>query len=110
MENDVPIPDDKPIHLGTPNYPEPAYTAPLPAIPTRDEESEITHLREYWKVIVTRRFSILAIAATILMITVFSTFRETPIYRATVRVQIDRENAKVLSFDNIYELETGDDD
>src|SRR6266705_5053578 len=110
MENDGMLPDDKPVHIGRGRYPEPAYTAPVAPLVTRDEQSELTHLREYWKVILARRYSILAIAATVVLYVLISTMRETPIYRATAVVQIDKENAKVLAFDNLDEIQAGEDD
>ena len=110
MENDGMLPDDKPVHIGRGRYPEPAYTAPVAPLVTRDEQSELTHLREYWKVILARRYSIMAIAATVVLFVLISTMRETPIYRATAVVQIDKENAKVLAFDNLYEIQAGEDD
>src|SRR5690242_4334242 len=112
MEHDANPPQDKLVQIGKEHYREPGYY-PVPAaaaVPTREEEGELTHLREYWKTIITRRYSIAAIAVTVLLFVLISTFKETPIYRATARVQIDRENAKVLAFDNMYELEAGDDD
>src|SRR6266581_1791215 len=110
MENDGMLPDDKPVNIGRGRYPEPAYTAPVLPVVTRDEQSELTHLREYWKVILARRYSIMAIAATVVLFVLISTMRETPVYRATAVVQIDKENAKVLAFESLYEVQAGEDD
>jgi capsular exopolysaccharide synthesis family protein len=65
---------------------------------------------EYWRVIVSRRWVILAILATVVTVTLIYSLKATPIYRATSTVQIDRENPNILSFKDVYELESSADD
>src|SRR5262245_4522326 len=103
--------DDKPVHVPTVRYPELAYPeirltagGPEPSEPTD------LHLRDYWRVIVARRWTIYAIVATTVLITMIATYKQTPIYRATATNQIDRENANVLNFKDVYKIQTQTDD
>src|SRR5215469_8966804 len=65
---------------------------------------------DYWRVIVARRWTILAILLTVVTNTIIYTFKQTPIYQATASIQIDKENPNILSFKDVYQIETADDD
>ena len=67
------IPFDEPYQLPPP----PGYTyAPY------QEEKEV-HLRDYWKVIVKRRWIIIALFLIVLIATAVGTFTMKPVYRGT---------------------------
>jgi capsular exopolysaccharide synthesis family protein len=55
----------------------------------RRSEAEV-HLRDYWFLILKRRWLIVAVLATVLAITTVATLLQTPQYRATTLVQVDR--------------------
>jgi succinoglycan biosynthesis transport protein ExoP len=78
-------------------------------VPPNDEEQEI-HLLDYWRVITVRRWTILAIVLTAVTVTAISTFQQVPVYRATARLQIDRESSNVLSFQDVYAIDSSTDD
>lgn len=102
--------EEKPIHVPRPKYPELMYTTgDVPALGT-DRTEDTTHLLDYWRVILSRRWTILAVFLTIVTVTFVYTFKQTPIYEAQVSIQIDRENSNVLTFQDIYEVETTTDD
>ena len=103
--------DDKPVHIPKTRYPELTYPE-IRLSPTVLEHhgSSDLHLRDYWRVIVARRWTIYAILATTVLITMIGTYKQTPIYRATATIQIDRENANVLNFKDVYEIQTQTDD
>src|SRR5438876_8370222 len=73
---------------------------PLPAIP----ESYVsitqreTTLRDYWLILIKRRWTIIAFASVILILTTIFTFKTTPIYDAVARIAINRENSDALPF------------
>jgi uncharacterized protein involved in exopolysaccharide biosynthesis len=103
--------DDKPVHVPTTRYPDLIYPEiRLPATSVEQHESSDLHLRNYWRVVVARRWTIYAVLATTVLVTMIATYKQTPIYRATATIQIDRENANVLSFKDVYEIQTQTDD
>jgi len=50
----------------------------------------------YWRIFIKRRWLILAILSAVVIIGAVKTLLETPLYSATVRLQIDREPAKIV--------------
>jgi succinoglycan biosynthesis transport protein ExoP len=94
-----------------PQYPEPQHPAPQHDVfgyPGEDEDT--IHLRDYWRVLVVRRWTILAVLLTVVTITAIQTYKQVPIFQATTRIQIDRENPNILAFQDVYEIESTTDD
>ncbi len=60
------------------------------------EEREI-HLREYYRVIVKRRYTFLTIFIALFVITVIATFSTTPVYEATTKVLIQKPKPSNLA-------------
>src|SRR6516225_5009682 len=103
--------EDKPVHVGRDKYPELTYPPTLVASTGSDlNEEEAIHLMDYWRVIVARRWTIFAILATVVVVTIVYTFKQTPIYQATASIQIDKENPNILSFKDVYQIESSTDD
>jgi len=68
------------------------------------EESSID-LREYLHIIKKRRWAIITVLIiTVSIVAIASLFME-PTYKATAVIQIERENSKVLSFEEIYAID-----
>src|SRR5918992_5706268 len=102
----------------------PESTTPLPyrnAVPAERPASDIKpseppyiesgsdealNLRDYWRVLVKRKWTILIFFIIAVAITAVSTFLMTPLYRATVILQIDREAPKVVQFGAVDPVET----
>jgi capsular exopolysaccharide synthesis family protein len=74
------------------------------------EDDDAIHLRDYWRVLIVRRWTILAVLLTVVTITAIQTYKQIPIYQATTRIQIDRENPNILAFQDVYEIESTTDD
>ena len=77
------------------------YTPPTEGPPPylhAPEEPERISLLDYWRVIVKRRWIILSFTLAVLLITAIATWKATPIYRATINLQIDPEQQSVLPF------------
>ena len=94
-----------------PEYPQIQHLSPQHEIfgyPGEDEEA--VHLLDYWRVILIRRWTVMAVLATIVAFAAIYTFRQVPVYRATARIQIDRENPNILSFQDVYAIESVTDD
>lgn len=73
----------------------------LEAAYTESGSDEVLNLREYWRVFVKRKWTILTPFIITVAITATSTFLMTPIFRATVVLQIDREAPQVVKFDAV---------
>ncbi len=58
-------------------------------------------LRDYLRVLVRRRWTIIAIFFLVAIITAVNTFSEIPIYQASARIVIERENPNILSIQEV---------
>ncbi|MGJ0533706.1 GumC family protein [Methylocystis sp.] len=65
-------------------------------------------LREYWRILNKRKTLIASIAAAFLAIGLIWTLMQTPLYTATVRLQIERNVAKIVESGNVTPTETFD--
>src|SRR6185369_4009056 len=72
--------------------------------------AESANLRHYWHIILERRWLVITAFFTILILTAIYLFRAVPIYQATVRIQIDRENNNPLNLRDQLSLETREQD
>lgn len=70
-----------------------------------EEEDDLIDLREYWRVIVKRKWTVLGFFAIVMVAVTTATLLMTPIYRATTVLQIEREAAKVVEFDDAAQTE-----
>ena len=79
-----------------------------PEAPLR-EEKEID-LRDYWKVLLKRRWTVFALFSIVVVTTMIATFAMKPIYRGTCTIQIDKENPQIVDFKEIFAVNTMDQD
>ncbi len=84
----------------------PETTAGGPGLP---QEKEV-HLRDYWKVVRKRQWTILAFFTIVVVATAIVTFTMEPIYRGTCTIQIDKENPQIVDFKEIFAVNTLDQD
>jgi capsular exopolysaccharide synthesis family protein len=68
------------------------------------------HLRDYWRIISKRRWTVITVFIIILVTTTIVTLRKTPIYKATIKLQIDSENPNVISIDEVMNVSPSDRD
>jgi exopolysaccharide transport family protein len=71
------------------------------------EEKEI-NLRDYWKVIRKRQWTIVAFFLIVVITTAIGTFTMKPIFRASTTIQINKENPQILDFKEIFAVNTMD--
>jgi succinoglycan biosynthesis transport protein ExoP len=64
--------------------------------------------RDYWQVILRRRWSILAVLLGVLVFTTVGTLKQRPVYRASAVLQIDKENPNLLSFRDFLGVDNED--
>ncbi|MCX7034403.1 MAG: polysaccharide biosynthesis tyrosine autokinase [Arenimonas sp.] len=67
-------------------------------------------LLSYWRILVKRRWTVLGAAAIVVASALVATLLTTPVYRASVSMQIERDNVKVLDIgatqnENAYDYE-----
>src|SRR5256886_14267366 len=76
--------------------------AEIVALPSRFPSFELSprepHLYDYLLILRKHQWLILSFMLAVVTIVAIATFRMQPIYVATARVQIDRENANILPF------------
>lgn len=85
----------------------PMPASPLPSSMAEEEpEEDALNLRELWQVIVKRRWTILIFASIVVTAVVTATFLMTPIYRANLTLQIDREDIKIVKSGEVSPEET----
>jgi capsular exopolysaccharide synthesis family protein len=68
------------------------------------QEADQVNLLDYWRVLVKRRWTILAFTFAVVVITAIATWKAHPIYRATIKIQIDPEQQNVLPFKDSQEI------
>lgn len=76
---------------------DPRASAGLPPLdPDRGAEWRAIDLRSVWSAVYRNRFLVISTIMAFLAIGVLVTFLSTPVYRATARIQIDLQAAKIL--------------
>lgn len=69
-------------------------------------DSDEINLLDYWRIIVKRRWTVLATLGIVLATTLVGTLLMTPIYRATTTVQIERDTIKVVDVEGLTPTES----
>ncbi len=79
---------------------------PLPGRAVQDEE--IIDLRQIVQVLVNYRWPIIGFTLAVSVMAILVVFSITPVYQATTVLQIEQEQAKVLSIEEVYGIEGSD--
>jgi exopolysaccharide transport family protein len=88
--------------------PEGYYQLPSPEYTQATREEKEVNLRDYWKVIRKRRWTVLAFFFIVVIATAVATFTMTPVYRGTTTIQINKENPQIVDFKEIFAVNTMD--
>jgi polysaccharide biosynthesis transport protein len=86
---------------GPPGYPSTGIETP--------GYSYLEILLEIWRIVYKRKWLIIGIAATIFAVGAVRTLMQTPLYTATVRLQIDRSIAKIVQTEGVTPVEDSND-
>ncbi|QQS55438.1 MAG: hypothetical protein IPM89_06480 [Candidatus Competibacteraceae bacterium] len=86
--------------------PMPAPPREYPSFEEASEEDAL-NLRELWQVILKRRWSILIFTLIVVTATVVATYLMTPLYRASLTLQIDLEDIKIMKMGDVSPVESG---
>ena len=62
-------------------------------------------IREYLRVLIKRRWTIIALFTIVFLSVAFHTFTATPIFRATVRIVIEKENPNIVSIQEVMAVD-----
>ena len=62
-------------------------------------------LLEYWSILVRRRWVIALAVITVTLTTLIGSFMATPLYRATVMLQIERHNPNIFTFNDLAQVD-----
>jgi len=73
-----------------------------------EPEGEGINLRELWQVILKRRWTIIIFTGIVVAAVVTATYLKTPIYRANLTLQIDREDVRVFENKQMGSVESQD--
>src|SRR5690349_4172577 len=68
------------------------------------------NLREYWHVILERRWLVVTAFVSIIVLSAFYLFRATPIFQAVTRIQINREAENVLNIKDVFSVDAHEQD
>ena len=88
-----------------------ATAVPVPAYPTEFEGSVISpSLLEYLRILHKRRWTVISILLLVVVTVMIGTLKQPPVYQSKVVIQIDRETANILTFqDFVAEMSPYDD-
>lgn len=74
--------------------------------PENTEQDEEINLLDYWRILLKRRWTVIATLAMVLIIALVKTMLTTPIYRSTSIVQIENDTLQVVKVDGIEPMGT----
>ncbi len=78
-----------------------------PQLVEEEPEGDELNLRELWQVVVKHRWTILIFTLIVVTAVVTATYLMTPIYRASLTLQIDREDIKIMQMGEVEPAEGG---
>ncbi len=70
------------------------------------DDEEGLNLKDYWLVIVRHKFTIILFTLIALVASAIATSLQTPLYRSSVKLQIDREAARIVNFEGVTPRES----
>jgi capsular exopolysaccharide synthesis family protein len=71
---------------------------------------EEVHLRDYWRVILRRRWTIITFFLVVVTTVTLASFLMRPLYKAKAIIQIDKESPNILYFKDVYAVERAEQD
>lgn len=65
------------------------------------EEEDVVHLRDYWRIVVKHRWVVLSFLSIVLTATLIASLLMRPVYKATATVQIDEDLPNILKYQDV---------
>lgn len=89
--------------------PQTALSTHVQTVLAQEPDDDVIDLRHYWQIVVRRKGTVLTFFAIVVVAAMTATFLSTPIYRAGLTLQIERQEAKVVEYQGVTPTEnTGD--
>src|SRR5207253_168598 len=99
------MPDNEALSLRGPRLPVPESrhlpTFPALGIDVQDVES-FSYLQIYWNIIKKRRWTIVTVTLIATLLVAIASYRMTPIYEATARLDIEADTPQIQSLNDLY--------
>ncbi len=99
------MPDNEALSLRGPRLPVPGSphspAFPVLGIDVQDFESS-SYLPIYWNIVNKRRWTIVTVAFIVTLLVAIDSFRTTPIYEATARLDIEADTPQIQSLNDLY--------
>jgi capsular exopolysaccharide synthesis family protein len=76
----------------------------LRGYPVPEESDAGAYLREYWRILRRRKWTVLSAALVVLTLVAIYTAREKPVYRASSMIEIEQENPDIVTVKEIFQL------
>jgi capsular exopolysaccharide synthesis family protein len=73
-------------------------------------DEETINIRDYFDVVLKRRWVIIACFVIVCVTVAIGTFMTRPVYKSTVRISIERENPNVVGFEEVLQLDASQSD
>lgn len=71
-----------------------------------DVDEEGIDLREYWRIIMRHKFTVLLVIVIVIVSTAIYTSMQTPIYRSSAKIQIDPQSTQVMHYETVTSEES----
>lgn len=84
-------------------YERPAHFVEPPTLPGQIDYSPAQQsLSHYWHVLLKRRWTVMSVAFVLTTLTVIGSYKSTPIFRASSRVQVEADTPLIQSLNDLY--------
>jgi len=72
-----------------------------------DSEGRIPHIKDYWKVIITKKWILISTFLLVVVSTAVYVLVQTPVYRATCRLLIEPDNLNLMEYRDVFDPSVG---
>lgn len=73
--------------------------------PLLEEAEDAVSLREYWRILRNRRWTVLSVLFVVFTLVTIYTFREKPVYRASSMLEIEQENPNLVTVRQLFQVQ-----
>lgn len=73
-------------------------------------DQQEVHLRDYWRVVLKRRWTVLSVFVILVSTATIATFTMKPVYRSSAQLLIERENPNVVSIEDVLAVDAASTD
>jgi polysaccharide biosynthesis transport protein len=97
------MPDNQALVPRGPNLPEAAHSPVVPVLDIEAQEFDsFSSLETYWNIINKRRWTIVAVTFIVTLLAAIASFKMTPIYEATVHLDIEADTLQIQSLNDLF--------